>query len=109
MKTTRTRGTLPARLERLESRTLAAHAKITVRFGHLCQLPAHYTGERHVVVTKELPEKGENSVEFEAVPGPDPHPSPAFVHGLPVDIDVYFVGPRPCGQTSDQRPAGATG
>jgi hypothetical protein len=43
------------------------------------------------------------------VPGPDTHPGPAFIHGLPVDIDVHFVGPRPCGRSSDQRPAGATG
>ena len=109
MKTTRSRGRLLARLERLESRTVAAHMKITVRFGHLRQLPGDYKGERHVVVTKELPEKGEAWVEFEEVPGPDPHPGPAFIHGLPVDIDVYFVGPRPYGQSSDHRPAGATG
>lgn len=93
MKTARTRRTLLARLERLECRAHADHAGVRVRFGHLRQLPADYKGERHVVVTKELPDKGANWVDFAEVPGPDPNPARDFTHGVPMNVDVMFVDP----------------
>jgi hypothetical protein len=46
---------LLARLVRLESRTLTAECRVTIRFGHLKRLPPRYTGERHVIVARQLP------------------------------------------------------
>jgi len=44
-----------------------------LRFGHLRRLPPDYKGEKHVVIAKQLPNRnGEEWVEFEEVPGPDP-------------------------------------
>ena len=64
-----------ARLERLERmhRTTAQH-RLTIRFGHLKQLPTEYAGERHVVTVKQLPRNatGAEWYEFEERPGPDP-------------------------------------
>ena len=88
----RTRGTLVSRLERLEARSESLQP-IRIRYGHLRQLPADYKGERHVVVTKQLPSQdGREWVEFEEVPGPAP------VHECPPPdthtVDVHFVGTR---------------
>ena len=91
MKTTRSRGTLLARLERLECRAQALRT-IKIRFGNLRRLPEDYKGERHVVVTKELPsQSGQEWVEFEEVPGPDPNPAPKFNVSGTRDLDIMFV------------------
>ena len=97
MRTSRTRGTLLSRLERLEVRTAASH-RVTVRFGRLRRLPQDYQGERHVVEGKQLPSKnGQEWVEFEEVPGPDPNPQQqsARLGCVPTQIDVLFVAPYP--------------
>ena len=91
MKTTWSRGTLLARLEQLECRAEAVRP-IRIRFGNLRRLPEDYKGERHVVVTKELPsQSGQEWVEFEEVPGPDPNSRAEFNGGLSRGIDVMFV------------------
>jgi len=97
MRTSRTRGTLLSRLERLEVRTAEASRKIQIRFGYLRRLPAEYVGERHTVVAKELPSRnGQEWVEFEEVPGPDPNPQQQSARlGVPTQIDVLFVAPHP--------------
>ena len=64
---------------------------VKARFGHLHRLPQDYAGERHVMVTKHLPSRsGQEWVEFEEAPGPDP--SPVEEAGRPHYIDVVFVG-----------------
>src|SRR3982750_3305971 len=74
MRTRRTRDTLLSRLERLEVRTVGLQ-RVKVRFGKLRRSPEDYKGERHVIMTKELPNRnGQEWVEFEEVPGPDPNP-----------------------------------
>jgi hypothetical protein len=95
MRTGRTRGALLSRLERLEVRT-AGSGKITIRMGDLRRLPADYAGERHIVVAKHLPSRhGQEWVEFEEVPGPDPNPpQPELAHhrgSEPTLISVMFV------------------
>jgi hypothetical protein len=94
-----TRG-LVAGLARLESRTTTAECRVTIRFGHLKRLPPDYTGERHVVVARELPaQDGQEWVEFEEVPGPDPNPlEPSRYHGgrpISLRLDVAFVAAYP--------------
>jgi hypothetical protein len=87
----RTSRALLARLERLECRTATA-GTIKVRFGDLRRLPPDYTGERHVVVARELPSQfGQDWVEFEEVPGPDPTPPQEWKPGQHKRIDVHFV------------------
>ena len=72
MRTGRTTGTLLARLERLECRA-AVSRKLKTRFGNLRRLPPDYVGERHMVIAKHLPCRfGQEWVEFEEAPGPDP-------------------------------------
>ena len=72
MRTGRTKSTLLARLERLESRA-AVFRRLKVRFGNLRRLPRDYKGERHLVIAKHLPSRsGQEWVEFEEAPGPDP-------------------------------------
>jgi hypothetical protein len=94
------RGLL-TRLARLESRTSAEECCLKVRFGRLKRLPPEYTGERHVV-TRELRNKdGQEYVEFEEVPGPEPEPlrmpSRGAQHPIATRLDVMFVSvtPRP--------------
>ena len=109
MKTARTRGTLLARLERLGSRAQAGRG-VTIRSGYLRQLPKDYKGERHVVAVRERPDQGVNWVDFEEVPGPDPNPGPAFIRGVPVDLDILFVDPPHWEATALSDPGeGATG
>jgi hypothetical protein len=82
----------------LEVRTADASRKIQIRFGYLRRLPAEYVGERHTVVAKELPsQNGQEWVEFEEVPGPDPNPpqQPARRSSVPTHFDVMFVAPYP--------------
>jgi hypothetical protein len=92
------RGLL-TRLARLEVRTSSAECRVTVRFGHLKRLPPEYTGERHVIVTRELPNQGEQEwVEFQEVPGPEPEaPQIAGRRGQPISrrLDVVFVSADP--------------
>ena len=94
MRTGRRRGTLLSRLDRLELRTAVASRQVKIRLGNLKRLPDDYAGERHIVVAKELPNQhGQEWVEFEEVPGPDPNP-PEFQEpnrGLPTLISVMFV------------------
>ena len=72
MRTGPTKSTLLARLERLESRA-AVFRRLKVRFGNLRRLPRDYKGERHLVIAKHLPSRsGQEWVEFEEAPGPDP-------------------------------------
>jgi hypothetical protein len=74
MRTGQTKSTLLARLERLEFRA-AVSRKLKTRFGNLRRLPRDYTGERHLVIAKHPPSRfGQEWVEFEEVPGPDPIP-----------------------------------
>ena len=92
MRTSRTRGTLLTRLERLETRTAEASRKITIQFGDLRQLPADYKGERHTIIAKHLPSRnGQEWVEFEEVAGPDPNPHKPQPGSVPTHIDVMFV------------------
>jgi hypothetical protein len=69
----RTRAGLLARLERLECRVAVGQHHFKLRFGSLRRLPPEYTGERHVVISRHLPNQGDREwVEFEEVPGPEP-------------------------------------
>lgn len=90
-----------ARLERLESRA-AALRPMKLLFGNLRRLRQEYKGERHVVIAKQLPAKaGQEWVEFEEVPGPDPSPPRNLKLGVPERIDIVFVAPylmKPLGQ-----------
>jgi hypothetical protein len=97
MRTRSTRAGLLTRLERLECRVVAADHRIKLRFGDLKRLPREYTGERHVVIARYLPNKGnEEWVEFEEVPGPDPNPPQRHLNGSPKYLDVMFVEARKC-------------
>jgi hypothetical protein len=96
VRTGRTRGTLLSRLERLELRTAEVSCKVRFQLGHLKRLPEDYVGERHIVVAKELPsQNGQEWVEFEEVPGPDPNPplpQQPHRHGTaPSLVSIMFV------------------
>jgi hypothetical protein len=85
---------LLTRLERLESR-VAAQPPLKSRMGHLKRLPAEYVGERHTVVARQLPNRGgQEWVEFEERPGPDPNPV-VRNPGEPMGLDIIFVSPYP--------------
>jgi hypothetical protein len=103
MRTVRTRGTLVARLERLESRA-AALRPVKLRFGKLRRLGQEYKGERHVVIAKHLPSQaGQEWVEFEEVPGPDPSsPHDLKIEG-PEYNDIVFVAPFPTQACGSER------
>ena len=65
-----------------------------VRFGNVRRLPEEYRGERHIVVAKQLPERnGQEWVEFEEVPGPEPT-TPSPDPRLPRYLDIVFVAAR---------------
>jgi len=67
---------------------------LQVRIGNLQRLPKDYQGERHIEVTKCLPDRdGQQWVEFTELPGPAPSlpPDP----GPPKCIDVVIVAPYP--------------
>jgi hypothetical protein len=65
------RRSLRARLEKLEAQ--APSARPYLRIGLLRQLPADYTGERHVVIVREGEvEAGRHSCTFEERQGPAP-------------------------------------
>ena len=84
---------LVARLERLEQREAQAQACKNVRLlvGHLKQLPADYTGERHVAIVGKLPESPPNAdwYEFEERPGPEPAGSETAEDGTRT---IYILG-----------------
>ena len=91
-----TRAGLLARLERLECRAVAREHSIRLRFGNLKQLPHEYQGERHVIVARELPNRGDQEwVEFEEVSGPDQDLPQQPARGIPDRLDVRFVEPYP--------------
>ena len=97
----RTRAGLLARLERLECRVAVGQHHFKLRFGNLKRLPPEYTGERHVVISRHLPNQGDREwVEFEEVPGPEPI-RPQEVDGY---MDIVFVSAYPTQPASDRRP-----
>ena len=90
------------RLERLEFQTAVASHPVRMRLGDLRELPEDYKCERHIVVTKQLPsQNGQEWVEFEEVPGPDPNPPCKPEHlrqgSVPTLVDIMFVGSAPSG------------
>jgi hypothetical protein len=97
MRTGRSRGGLLTRLERLESRVVREEHRLKLRFGRLKRLPQDYKGEKHVVMAKQLPSRnGQEWVEFEEVPGADPHPKPLqAVKGSPRYLNLMFVKAYP--------------
>ena len=87
----RTKHTLLARLERLESRTISAAQRIKIRMGNLKRLPWDYEGERHIIMTGPVTDgEGRETFEYEEVPGPDPNPPQPRRSG-PQYVDVMFV------------------
>ena len=87
----RTKSSLLARLDRLESRTISAERRIKIRMGNLKWLPREYDGERHIIMTGPVTDgEGRESFEYEEVPGPDPNPHQPRRSG-PQYIDVMFV------------------
>jgi hypothetical protein len=91
----RTRTGLLTRLARLECRVALRKQPILFRFGHLRRLPQDYQGERHIVITKHLPNQGAQQwVDYEERPGPDPNPSPTF-KGTPDVLDIVYVEAYP--------------
>ncbi len=65
---------LKSRLVRLERIEAVSRLVIRIRIGAVKRLPREYTGERHLVVVKQLPPRspGHEWVEFEERPGPEP-------------------------------------
>jgi hypothetical protein len=95
MRARRTKGTLLNRLERLEA-SAESQPQLKIRMGNLRRLPQDYKGPRHVVIAKHLPsQSGQEWVEFEERPGPDPKPPPDRRRGLPEYLDVRFVADYP--------------
>ena len=68
------RSRLTSRLVRLERAEAVSRWSVRIRCGHVKRLPREYTGERHLVVVKQLPPRspGHEWVEFEERPGPEP-------------------------------------
>lgn len=67
-----------ARLERMEARASGAK-RIVVQYGYLKELPASYSGPRHVVTVRQIPpdelspaNRGESWFEWEERSGPEP-------------------------------------
>jgi hypothetical protein len=60
-------------LWKLAEQEAMAGLTVTMLYGHLKRLPPDYVGERHSVITKHLGiRNGQEWVEYEEVPGPDP-------------------------------------
>ena len=96
MRANQTKGTLLTRLEGLESRTYAMQRRLRIRMGHLKRLPPEYKGERHIVIAKQLPNiGGQEWVEYEERPGPEPPPDRNA--SLEDILDIVFVAPYPRG------------
>jgi hypothetical protein len=82
---------LVTRLARLESRIAVTEQRIRIRFGNLKRLPPEYKGERHVIIARHLPNKGDQEwAEFEEVAGPAPAEKRPIA-GVPKYLDVAFV------------------
>jgi hypothetical protein len=92
----RTRAGLLTRIEKLETRVAARSKIIRIRLGYVKRLPCEYQGERHIVIARHLPNKGNQEwVEFEEVPGQAPA-SPKEDRFDPVRyIDVRVLSPHP--------------
>lgn len=67
-----------ARLERMEAHASGAK-RIVVQYGYLKELPANYSGPRHVVTVRQIPpdelspaNRGESWFEWEERSGPEP-------------------------------------
>ena len=61
-----------ARLEQIEQST-SGHRRIVIQFGRMKELPASYTGERHVVTVSCAPdENGRDFYQWEERLGPAP-------------------------------------
>jgi hypothetical protein len=84
---------LPDRISARMRARARAIPQIKFRFGDLQRLPEDYRGERHVVITKRLPNQGNQEwVEFQEMPGPDPNPPPE--PGFVQYRDIMFVAPH---------------
>jgi hypothetical protein len=65
-----------------------------LRLGRVQQLPEDYRGERHVVITKHLPERyGMEWVEFQEVPGPAPKTEPQADSKQARYFTIRFIKP----------------
>jgi hypothetical protein len=67
-----------ARLERQQANTSGAR-RIVIQYGYLKELPAGYSGPRHVVTIRQIPPdelspaaRADNWFEWEERPGPEP-------------------------------------
>jgi hypothetical protein len=95
VRSARKRAGLLTRLARLEGLVALREQRIIFRFGNLKRLPPDYQGERHIVVARQLPNRGDEQwVEFEERPGPDPNPPPMF-KGIPDVLDIVYVEAYP--------------
>lgn len=81
------------RLRRLEGQFgPPADRRIVVQHGYLKELPASDTGERHIVVVRQLPPdaNGHDWYEWEERPGPDPageaNPNVLLIRACYVDV-----------------------
>jgi hypothetical protein len=91
---------LLTRVNRLETRITVGQQSFKIRFGDLKRLPPDYKGERHVIITRQLPDRGGNEwVEFQEVPGPEPNapqPTPlGSARALERRLDIRFVEAYP--------------
>jgi len=92
--------TINRRVHRLEERLRpAVERRLTVQLGYLKELPADYTGPRHVVTVKQT-ESDSHGVwfEWEERPGPEPQPAAGGANNEHV-LRLGFVGAK------DGRPA----
>ena len=85
---------LKSRLVRLERIEVVSRLVIRIRIGEVKRLPTEYTGERHLVVVKQLPPRspGQEWVEFEERPGPEPEQPPGPPNERIVNICIVGVG-----------------
>ncbi|MGO9242751.1 MAG: hypothetical protein ACLQBJ_18265 [Bryobacteraceae bacterium] len=86
---------LKSRLVRLERIEAASRLVIRIRIGEVKRLPPEYTGERHLVVVKQLPPNsyGLELVEFEERPGLAPQRSSGPSNERIININICLVGP----------------
>jgi hypothetical protein len=72
--------------------------RVPLRFGRLKRRTPEYTGERHMIVTREVPKQGDQQwVEFEEVPGPEPEPLQILTcggHQITSRLDIILVSAR---------------
>ncbi len=89
------RSRLTSRLVRLERAEAVSRWSVRIRCGHVKRLPREYTGERHLVVVKQLPPNsyGLELVEFEERPGLAPQRSSGPSNERIININICLVGP----------------